>query len=169
MGYDPVLYSRTVSNYVFDAVVRRALVEFADDPDIRVIPNTQTVKFCFGQVVLARFKKGDEDNLGRNQPTQAVIDFIYAQGTLPGIPPEAAKVEILYSATEIEDAIESVIVAARDGDKLVWHYDVDGGIAPEGVIPFPQPSSPEDPDGDDDQLIKPRIADDEETDSGEGD
>jgi hypothetical protein len=123
-GTGPVLYPPTTANYVFDAIARHAITEFSADPEVRVYPNAQTVKFCFKDVVLARFKKGDEDNLGRNHPTQAVLDFVSIQSELPGMPPSATKVEVLYTANEIEDRIERVVVAARDGDELLWHYEI---------------------------------------------
>ena len=70
-GFDPPLYPRTVSNYVFDAVARNAIREFAIDPFVSVRAEPQTVKFIFGNVVVARFKKGDANNLGQNLRTQA--------------------------------------------------------------------------------------------------
>lgn len=162
-GHGPVLYPRTVANFVFDAVVRHAFIEFSDDAEVKVVANAQTVKFCFGEKVIARFKKGDEENLGRNHPTQAVLDFVSVQGTLPGLPPEAAKVEILFSATDIEDGIGRVIVAARDGDDLLWHYDLNDDVEFGGAIPFPAPLLPSDDDGD--EIVKPRIVRGEKIDS----
>lgn len=142
-GTGPVLYPRTTANHVFDAIARCAIAEFGSDPDVRVSQNAQTVKFCFKDVVLARFKKGDEENLGRNHPTQAVLDFVNVQSQLPGMPPSAAKVELLYTANEIEDCIERVVVAARDGDELLWHYEIVPGAASDtGVTPFPMPTAP---------------------------
>lgn len=156
-GYGPVLYPRTVANFVFDAVVRHALAEFGNDDDIRVVQDAQTVKFCIGDVVLLRFKKGDEDNLGRNHPTQAVMEFVRAQGVLPGLPPSAAKVEILYSATDIADGIDRVIVASRDGDVLLWSYELDDNRRAGGAIPFPPQIDPShDDDGGDEGLVVPR-------------
>lgn len=154
-GFGSVLYPRTVANHVFDAVVRRALNEFGDDPNIRIVDETQTVKFCFGDIVLARFKKGDEDNLGRNHPTQAVLDFVSAQGVFPGIPPSAARVEILYAVSAVADEVEQVVIAARDGADLLWHYELDEGGAVGAVVPFPQPIHSGD-DSDDDPIVIPR-------------
>ena len=142
-GHGTVLYPRTVQNFVFDAVVREAIAEFDGDPDIRILQESQTVKFCFGDVVLARFKKGDEDNLGQNQPTNSVLNFVYAENTLPGLPAAAAKVEFLYSANDVEDGIENVIVAARDGENLLWHYQIDESNDQGGVVPLPTPVLPQ--------------------------
>jgi len=145
-GYSSVLYSRTVANYVFDAIARNAQVVFGREKTIRVRQETQTIKFIFGGKVIVRFKKGDEDNLGKNILTQAVLDYLDPQQTLPGFPPEAAKVEIVWKANDIGTAVEEVIVVARDGNTLLWSYRIDddadeaGG---SGVLPFPAGPAPD--------------------------
>jgi hypothetical protein len=152
-GHGSVLYPRTIANHVFDAVVRQALDEFGDDPDIRVVDESQTVKFCFGDVVLARFKKGDEDNLGQNQPTQAVMDFVSAQNEFPGLPPSATKIEILYAVNAVEDHIKQVVVAARDGSTRLWYYELEGDQEPNSIVSFPQPLPPADEDDGDEKIV----------------
>ncbi|SFB15916.1 hypothetical protein SAMN05421688_3303 [Poseidonocella pacifica] len=156
-GFGTALYPRTDANEIFDAVVRNAMALFADDPEVRIVQEPQTVKFCFSGQVLLRFKKGDEANLGRNLKTQAVLDFVSAQGTLPGLPPEAAKVEVLYSSSELGDAIESVLVVARDGDQLLWHYELSDIVDESSVVPLLR-SAP-DRFTDDEPLVKPRNPD----------
>ena len=46
-GIPPVLYSRTVSNDVFDAIARYAIAEFASDPSVHVEIEPQTIKLFF--------------------------------------------------------------------------------------------------------------------------
>lgn len=157
MGFDAVLYSRTAANFIFDAVARNALREFGSDERVRVLNDPQTIKICFEDVVVARFKKGDEDHLGQNHPTQAVMDFLSPQAELPGLPPSAAKVEILYAADEVVDQISSVVVAARDGDELLWHYRIETRASDSRIVHLPHPSDlgPQH-DHDTDGLISPR-------------
>ena len=118
----PVLYPRTATNHIFDAVARNAIKEFGSDPSVSVKTESQTVKFCFRSAVIARFKKGDENHLGQNHPTGAVLNFIDAQQMLPGFPPKAAKVDIIWRLTELEDAIKEVWVSARNGNTTLWSY-----------------------------------------------
>ena len=158
-GYGSVRYPRTIANFVFDAVVRHAITEFGNDDNIRTIEEAQTVKFCFGDTVLMRFKKGDEDNLGQNLLTQAVIDFIFVQTNLPGLAPKAAKIEVLYSASDIDDSIERVVVAARDGDQLLWHYRLDKDGEADGAIPLIPSTTPRNEDTDEMPIIVPRKRD----------
>ena len=155
-GFGPVLYPRTDANDMFDAVARNALREFSDNPDVRVIKEAQTVKICFAETVLARFKKGDENNLGRNLVTQAVLDFVSIQGTLPGLPPAAAKVEILYATNEIGDGIHSVMIAARDHNQLLWAYPLDEAAEDVAAVPLFR-ATPEHAHEDEEPLVKARV------------
>ncbi len=123
-GYAPLLYPRTVTNNIFDAIAREAMAEFNDDPNVRVVPESQTVKFCFSNEVIARFKKADECNLGQNIPTQAALDFADAQQTLPGFPPEAVKVEFTWAANDIGTEIDRITVLARDHNSVLWSYEI---------------------------------------------
>src|SRR6185369_5212771 len=111
-----------------------------------------------------RFKKGDDDNLGQNILTQAVLDFINPQLNLPGFPPESAKVEFVWAANDIGAAVQSILVVARDSDRVLWSYEIDdvsesGG---SGVVVFP--SSPPDDDG---PLVTPKVKPDDENAKGE--
>src|SRR5438445_3278197 len=117
-GFAPILYPRTITNYVFDAIARHARTEFGPDTSVRILDESQTVKFCFGNKVIGRFKKGDEDHLGQNIQTQSVLVFIDPQHTLPGFPPQAAKVEFVWAANDIGNEVQSILVVARDNDRI---------------------------------------------------
>jgi hypothetical protein len=156
-GIAPLLYSRTISNDVIDAIARFAIAEFAPDPSVHVEIETQTIKLIFKGAVCARFKKGDDNKLGQNIPTQAAMAFEDMDGLLPGIPPETAKVEFIWLANDINTRLEYVLVVARDGDELLWDYEIEvGESAGSGVvIPFPDPPKPPQPAVDD--LVKPKV------------
>ncbi len=159
-GFAPVLYQRTATNYIFDAIARNGRSVFGRDRSVRVLDEAQTVKFCFGDVVIGRFKRGDDENLGQNILTFAVLDYIDPQQTLPGFPPEAAKVEFVWSLNDLGDEIASILVVARDGDRALWSYEIDADVG-GNVIPLPTPKAPED---DGAPLVTPKVkpADDAE-------
>lgn len=156
-GFGPFLYSRTVANIVFDAIARYAIAEFAGDPSVHIEIESQTIKLFFKGSVLARFKKGDDNKLGQNIPTQAALAFECADATFAGLPPETAKVEFIWLANDINTLLEHVLVVARDGERLLWDYEIDdiAGAGSGTVIPFPQPPAPPPPEGDD--LVKPKV------------
>jgi hypothetical protein len=159
--FGPIMYSRTIANYVFDAIARIAVVEFAADASVHLEIEAQTIKFFFKGAVFARFKKGDDSKLGQNIPTQAALAFVAADGTFPGLPPETAKVEFIWLANDIHTRLEHVLVVARDGDRLIWDYEIDPAEAGSGtgtVIPFPQSPGPP-PPPENERLVKPKTPD----------
>jgi hypothetical protein len=86
--------------------------------------------------------------------------FIEADGMLAGLPPETAKVEIVWAANDLGTDLGHVLVVARGGDTLLWQYEIeDAGEAGGVVIPFPSPDEPPpapDADGDNEDLVKPK-------------
>ena len=98
--------------------------------------------------------------LGRNVPTQSALGFMEADGLLPlpGISPDTARVEIIWLPNVIWTRVEQVLVIARDGDQLIWEYEIDDpSEAGTGeVIPFPPtPTTSPETEGDD-SLVKPK-------------
>ena len=144
-GFGTLQYSRTLANYVFDAIARNAQRVFSGDSSVRIHHEAQTIKLIFCSSIIVRFKKGDDDHPGQNIPTQAVLDFLDPQQTLPGFPP-AAKIEIMWQANDIGTEIAEVTVAARDGKNITWAYTIDeaeeGGST--GLFEFPVGPSPDD-------------------------
>lgn len=140
-GLDPILYSRVAANYVFDAIARIAVAEFAGDTSVHLRIEPQTFKLFFKGGVCARFKKGDDNKLGQNHPTQAVLAFVEADGQLPWFPEETAKVEFIWLSNEINTRLEHVLVVARDGNRLLWDYEIDADESGL-IVPFVPPVSP---------------------------
>lgn len=166
-GYGPMMYSRTVANYMFDAIARNAVTEFISDPAVHISIEPQTIKLFFRSGVCARFKKGDDSKLGQNNPTQASLAFEEVDGMLPGFPPETAKVEFIWLANDINTRLEHVLVVARDGDQLLWDYEIEEGAAGAGAVTaFPEPPVPPTPP-EDDNLVTPKTPDVKKTDEKE--
>jgi hypothetical protein len=161
VGMESLLYSRTVANYIFDAIARIAVSEFAADASVHVKLEAQTIKLFFRGGVMARFKKGDDNKLGQNNPTQASMAFECADGMLPDMPSETAKVEFIWIANELNTRLEQVLVVARDGDRLIWEYEIEPDAGTGVVVPFPP--KPEPPTSSESLItIKPQAPDSEE-------
>lgn len=159
-GIGPLLYSRTVANEVFDAIARYAIAEFAGDTSVHIEIEAQTIKLFFKGGVCARFKKGDHNKLGQNIPTQAAMAFEDADAQLSWFPAETAKVEFIWLANDLNTTLEHVLVVARDGEHLLWDYEIDEAAGAGGgtIIPFPQPPTPPAPPSGD-ELVKPKVPD----------
>lgn len=142
-GYSPYLYSRTFANNVFDSIAQNAIREFGMEDKIQVRTEPQTVKFLFPGGILLRFKKGNEAFLGQNQPTLAVKSFTHSDGLFADLPANTSKVEIVWRANELKTKLENVFVVARDGDSMLWKYEIDP-IATADIVKLTDPSlSPE--------------------------
>lgn len=150
-----LLYPRTIANYVFHAVARRAIPAFGAEPRVTVKIEAQTFKIFVRGLLAARFKQGGEDKLGRNILTQSAMAFMDADGVLPGMPLETAKVEIVWLPNEIRIQIEALLVIARDGNQLVWEYEIEDPRGSAKTIPMPmRPIEPPEPEAGD--LVKPK-------------
>jgi hypothetical protein len=150
-GFPPMLYTRSISNYIFDALARPAIMDFGAEAAVRVEVEAQTFKLHFKDLC-ARFKKGGEDKLGQNHPTQAALAFEEADGMIPGTSHETGKVEIIWLPNEIWTDLDRILVVARDGDHLIWEYEIERK-APAAVVMLP--TTPSDPDADG-PLITPK-------------
>jgi hypothetical protein len=150
-GLAPLLYQRTISNIIFDAIARRAIPKFRMLDKVHVELDAQTFKILFNGLC-ARFKKGGDDKLGCNIPTQAALAFMDADALLPGTPPETGKVEFIWLPNELWTDLGKILVVARDGDRLVWEYEV-RREAGEKVIPLP--TRPMEPDAGE-PLVTPK-------------
>ncbi|MBA2589540.1 MAG: hypothetical protein H0U98_13070 [Alphaproteobacteria bacterium] len=153
-GFGPVLYTRTISNYMFDAIARRAVPRLGAEASIMVVADAQTFKAHINGV-LVRMKKGGDDNLGCNHPTQAALAFEEGDLKFPGFPPQTPKVELIWVPNDIWTQIGQLLVVARDGDKLVWQYEIP---AADGAVVAPLPTKAPDPEGTGSDLVKPKVA-----------
>jgi hypothetical protein len=138
---------------VFDFIARRAREEFAADANIHVLAQKQTVKFMFKDQVVIRFKKGNAKGVGSNIETQAVLDFIDPQRTIPGLIPEIMKVEVCWNPDDLGIDLSEVAVVARDKNKRLWAYGLDRAAPAAEVVPL----RPRTPDPTPPQIV-PRVA-----------
>ena len=130
---------------VFDFIARRARDEFAGDPNIHVITKKQTVSFLFRDQVHIRFKKGNAKGVGSNIVTQAVLDIIDPQRTIPGLVPDIMKVEVCWSPDDLGIDLDEVAVVARDKTKRIWAYPIERREIASTVVPMPTRGPDESP------------------------
>ena len=134
------MFGRTRSNIIFDYICQHAVVAFADDPDIYIIEKAGTLQFLFRDRVLVRFKKGNSKGIGSNIQTQAVLDFVDPQLTIPGLP-EVHRVEACYKTDTLGTQLEQLAIVARNRTRRIWSYLIDGTEPEAQIILLPTPSS----------------------------
>ncbi len=128
------VYKRTDSADIFDSVVQVAMAEFNGKPGIEVFPNGATARFLFARKVLARFKKASRKGRGQNIKTGANDKLLKASLPFPDAP-QAMKVEICWKVNELGTGYTDVKVTARDGNRVLWTYEMPGGA--QEIIEFP--------------------------------
>lgn len=141
-GRGRFMFSRTRSNIVFDFICQHAAIEFADDPEIHVIEKGGTLQFLFRDRILVRFKKGNAKGIGSNIQTQAVLEFIDPQLTIPGLP-EVHKVEACYKTDALGTHLEQLAIVARNRTRRIWSYEIDGTAPAADVILIPAGPGPD--------------------------
>jgi hypothetical protein len=154
-GHGPRLYRRTLSNEMFDAIARHTISEFGSESSVYVRLEPQTLKIFFGSMLVARFKRGAQNKLGRNVLTQAIMDFIHPEGKLDGFPPEGGKVEFVWMSNDIQTALADVFVTARNGNRLIWSYAIPAAAAGAEIIVFNPSLAPASDDTGD--LVAPKV------------
>jgi len=137
-----LIFQRAKSDVIFDFIARHALAEFGEDPDIHVIAKNSTVRFLFRDQVLVRFKKGNAKGVGSNIETQATLDYIDPQRTLPGLLAEVFRVEVCYQPDRLGTQLKDVAVVARDRTRRIWAYPLNPQSSAEIIpmrLPEPEP------------------------------
>lgn len=120
-------FKRTIANAMWDYMIKHARVEFDDMPGIHVIDRPNTCLLHFDSGIVLRFKKGDNNNLSKNFPTNFALDFNDPQITLPSVP-QATRVELLYIPDHEGVEIESIRVVKRNRNQPEWWYPIDTDV-----------------------------------------
>lgn len=149
-----VMSARSRASLVFDFIRKLAIAEFDGDPNIRAIPKGQTIHFLFRDRCLVRFKKANTAGLGSNIETQAVIQFVDPQMSIPGLLPEIYKVEVCYHLDKFATRMDMLAVTARERNRKVWSYELRRPAAAGSVVPFP-PTLPTEPQPPEVRVRKP--------------
>lgn len=102
-----------------------------------------------GWRVMLRLKKMDENGVTRASPTQSALTFITPMATLPFAAddfPDPCSVDCGYVLNDLGTRIDHVLVAARDGDSVLWSYAIDRAAPASADFTVPHvPASPSSP------------------------
>lgn len=135
-------FNRSRANFVFEEIIRRALVEFAEDPRILPLKRNESYTFLVDGVLAFRFKKSDQTGLTSNYPTQAALEFHDPEQQLPGLP-EVARVDVTYILNELQTKISDVMAVGRVKNQIDWNYSILSNQSDSNVVPIPQRTAAE--------------------------
>jgi hypothetical protein len=142
---------RSRANFVWEQMIERAEGAFNDVAEIRILAKNETCQFLVNGTVLFRLKKGDDNGLSSNIPTQLALKFHDHQENLFGLP-DVQRVDIVYQLNELETEIRDILVVARDEDSVVWSYSILDRAANVERLPMEPPRTGTDTRS----LVQPR-------------
>jgi hypothetical protein len=116
-------FARTSANVVFERIIARAIPEFDSLPGMYIKIGHQTVHFLYKDAVLFRFKKGNENGLSRNYPTQTALAFNDQNCDLFGVP-GISRVDVVYQLDQLATRLVDVAVVARHESNVLWSYSI---------------------------------------------
>ena len=145
-------FARTPANVIYERMIARAIPEFESLPGMHITNGRQTVHFVYQDAVRFRFKKGDENGLSRNYPTQTALAFNDQNCDLFGAP-SISRIDIVYQLDGLATRVTDVAVVARHESNVLWSYSIIAAESqPAEVIAFtPKVSSPVE------SLVRPKV------------
>lgn len=135
--------SRTRACIVWDRMIDHANAAFLENPRVRCVEHYNTWSFIVDDLVLFRFKKGNQVGYTANYPTQTALAFHdhERQYNLFGFE-DYHRVQIVYTLDELESDLGRVLVVARDNSRIAWDYQIQPStIRAEEIPSLPTPAS----------------------------
>ncbi|MER9618874.1 hypothetical protein [Mesorhizobium sp. M0207] len=115
---------RTIAVNMHQNVMNAVRSAYADASEVRLLEGYETIRLLLKKQVVVRLKKMDRRGYTRAQPTQATLAFTnvcslpYAHDEFP----EIHTVDFGYVLNELETKIDTILVAARFGESVIWSY-----------------------------------------------
>lgn len=116
-------FARTPANVIYERMIARAVPEFESLQGMYVVNGHQTVHFVYQDAVRFRFKKGDENGLSKNYPTQMALAFNDQTSDLFGAP-GITRVDVVYQLDGLATRVIDVSVVARHEMTILWAYSI---------------------------------------------
>lgn len=114
----------TRASMIWNRTFEHARNVFGANNDVRVIERDNTFYYLYKDEILFRLKKGDENGLSRNYPTQTALAFYDPQAELFDTLPKIQRVDIVYALNALETAIDKVMVVGRVESHVMWTYSL---------------------------------------------
>lgn len=137
-------FKRTVATLMHQMVMNEIRAEYADSRTVRLLEGHETIRLLIERQLVLRLKKMDRHGYTRAQPTQATLGFTnemplpFAGDDIPDV----HTVDFGYVLNELETKIETILVAARYGESVLWSYPTDGREDAGVIAVISPPSTP---------------------------
>jgi hypothetical protein len=141
-------YKRTVATLMHQFVVHELRREYHGDKSVHLIEENETVRMLINREAVIRFKKMDERGYTRAQPTLATMAFTTPNSVLPfdsEYVPERFTADVGYVLNDLGTRIDHILVAARNGDAVLWSYEIPRATPMADFIIPVAPTAPSSP------------------------
>ncbi|MBX9661583.1 MAG: hypothetical protein K2X00_23745 [Nitrospiraceae bacterium] len=134
-------HKRVRANYVWNQLLSHAKRQFDGQPSVRVENMRSWDGVLIDDKIFIRMKKGTQELLSRNYPTQAALAFHDQGQDLFG--GGIARLELLYILDDAEVEIERMVLVQRHKKSIAWAIDIlNDADEAQNVIPFSLPQAP---------------------------
>lgn len=138
-------FKRTVAVLMHQLMMNEVRREFGASRAVRFLDGHETIRLLVDRRLIVRLKKMDKRGYARAIPTQATMALTnevplalpFSENDMPHV----YAVDVGYVLNDLETAIDSILVAGRHGESVIWSYEADRGAA-AGVVGTITPVAP---------------------------
>lgn len=141
-------FKRATATLMHQLLMNRVRQRFVSQPDVHLMADHETIRLLVNRTLRVRLKKMDKRGRTRAAPTQMTLELTNAdEARLFGLAdlPAIYNVDMGYVLNDLETRVDSILVAARHGEAVLWSYEADRGSALIAGIVTPAPESPMSP------------------------
>lgn len=141
-------YKRAIATLMHQFLMNRVRQRFVGAPDVHLMADHETIRLLVNRTLRVRLKKMDKRGRTRAAPTQMTMELTNAdEGRLFGLAemPEVYNVDMGYVLNDLETRVDHILVAARQGEAVLWSYEADRGAAEVAGVIAPAPETPMSP------------------------
>ncbi len=142
-------FDRTVAVVMHQFTMLELRAEYAEVSGAHLWEEHETIRLLLDRRVMLRLKKMDENGVTRASPTQSALAFITPMAPLPFTSadfPDPCSVDCGYVLNDLGTRIDHVLIAARNGDAVLWSYAIDRAAPTTATFTLPHaPASPSSP------------------------
>lgn len=127
------------ANVIWNQFLYHAKSEFDEASNVRVENKYHWQGILIGDSFFVRMKKGDNNLLSKNYPTQSALEFNDASVDLfKGM----VRLELIYTLDSLQASIDRIVIAQRHRNKILWAIDLLDSAEDNGQTVIPLPVAP---------------------------
>lgn len=126
-------FKRTIAVLMHQFMMNEVRREYGASRAVRFLDGHETIRLLVERQLVVRLKKMDKRGYARAIPTQATMALTnelplalpFSENDMPHV----HVVDVGYVLNDLETTIDSILVAGRYGESVIWSYEADRGAA----------------------------------------